>query len=166
MVYAFCVCQWVFKILPHIFWMRFYLRTWCISMISFFWEMPMLLWHSIFMCNSLTFLFHMDNTSFFLPISFGKFQQESYANIWGHYRSKIMGVFSRPFTKCQAWLSISFGGICLSLWRIVPHLFFWGIGFWWLFICDLSFVSLIDPFWKNMFFRLKNAHTYFNHAYV
>jgi hypothetical protein len=26
------------------FWMRFYLRTWCISMISFFWEMPMLLW--------------------------------------------------------------------------------------------------------------------------
>jgi hypothetical protein len=33
MAYAFWVCQWVLRTLSRIFWMRFYFRTWCISMI-------------------------------------------------------------------------------------------------------------------------------------
>ncbi len=44
------------------------------------------------------FLSHMDNTSFFFfLVFFNKFQQESYVNMWGHYGSKIMGVFFRAF---------------------------------------------------------------------
>ncbi len=31
--FAFWLNQWVFKILPCIFWMKFYFRTWCILMI-------------------------------------------------------------------------------------------------------------------------------------
>jgi len=30
---------------------------------------------------------------------FGEFQQESCASMWGHYRSKVMGVYSRPFNE-------------------------------------------------------------------
>jgi hypothetical protein len=36
---------------------------------------------------------------FFLPIFFGEFQQENYANIWGHYGSKVMGIYSRPLNE-------------------------------------------------------------------
>ncbi len=54
--------------------------------------------HFVFMCSSSTFLTHIDNTSlFFLHVSFGRFRQESYANMWGHYGSRIVGVFSRTF---------------------------------------------------------------------
>jgi len=58
--------------------------------------------HFIFMYGSSTFLSHidntsflshMDNTSFFFPISFGEFWRKSYANMWGHYGSKIVGIF-------------------------------------------------------------------------
>jgi len=85
--------------------------------------------HFIFMCSSLTFLSHMDNTSFF-PISFGRFQQESYANIWGHYRSKIVGVFSGPLRKMLSltidilwwYMPFFYEGLC-------PIYFFWELGF-------------------------------------
>jgi hypothetical protein len=36
---------------------------------------------------------------FFLFISFGGFQWENYANMWGHYGFKIVGVFLRPFNE-------------------------------------------------------------------
>jgi hypothetical protein len=53
--------------------MRFYFRTWCISIIFLSWEtFPSCFGHFVFMCSSLTFLSHMDNTSFFL-VSFGGF---------------------------------------------------------------------------------------------
>jgi len=38
------------------------------------------------------------NTSFLL-IFFGLFQYESYASMWGHYGSRIVGVFLRPSNK-------------------------------------------------------------------
>jgi hypothetical protein len=73
--------------------------------------------HFVFMCSSLTFLSHKNNTSFFfLPVSFGRFQQENYAGMWGHYESKIVGVFSRPFSK----ESISSTNI---LWWYTPFLY-------------------------------------------
>ncbi len=56
--------------------------------------------HFVFMCHSLTFLFHSDNTfSFFILISFGEFRQENYASLWGHYGSRVMGVYSGPFSE-------------------------------------------------------------------
>jgi hypothetical protein len=112
MVYTFWVCQWVLKTLPHIFWMRFYFRTWHILMISFSWECSNCFGHFVFMCNLSTFIFHIDNTSFFFHVSFGRFRQESYANMCPHYKSKIMGVFKGPLAKHQAQLLISFCCIC------------------------------------------------------
>jgi hypothetical protein len=41
---------------------------------------------------------------------------------------------------------------------------FWGIGLWWLFICVLGFISLIDPFWKNMFLKLRGDHVMHPHT--
>jgi hypothetical protein len=67
-----------------------------------FGKCPSCFGHSIFMCNSLTFLFHMDNTSFFLIVSFGKFRQKNYASMCPHYRSKIMGVFLGPLSKASS----------------------------------------------------------------
>jgi len=53
----------------------------------------------------------MDNTSFFPLISFSKFRQESYAGMWGHYGSKIVGGFSGPFNEALGSTTISIGGI-------------------------------------------------------
>jgi hypothetical protein len=40
------------------------------------------------------FYFFTDNTFFFfLLVSFGEFQKESYVGMWGHYGSRIVGVF-------------------------------------------------------------------------
>jgi hypothetical protein len=73
------------------------------------------------MCSSLTFLFHMDNTSFlFLLISFGRFRQESYVGMWGHYGSKIVGIFLGPLSEVLGlttnifwWYKLYFyGGLC------------------------------------------------------
>ncbi len=56
--------------------------------------------HFFLVCSSLTFLFHTDNTSsFFLHVSFGGFQHENYASMWGHHGSRIMGVFSGPLRE-------------------------------------------------------------------
>jgi len=58
----------------------------------------------------------MDNTFFFfLLICFGRFRHENYAHMWGHYGSKIVGVFSRPFNQALGlttnilwWYRLSF----------------------------------------------------------
>jgi hypothetical protein len=77
------------------------------------------------MCSSLTFLFHTDSTSFFLPIYFGGFQRKSYESMWGHYGFRIMGIFPRPLNEASSsiidilwWYKPFFyGGLC-------PHMFF------------------------------------------
>jgi len=77
--------------------------------------------HFVFMCSMSTFLFHMNNTSFFfLLLCFGKFWQESYVSIWRHYGSRIVGVFLKPFNKMLSliidifrWYMLNiYGGLC------------------------------------------------------
>jgi len=51
--------------------------------------------HFVFMCSSLTFLSHMDNTSFLFVVF-------SYVSMWGHYGSRIMGVFLKPLSKASS----------------------------------------------------------------
>jgi len=77
--------------------------------------------HFVFMCSSSTFLFHTGSTCFFfLPLSFSKFWQESYASMWGHYGSKIVGVFPRPLNKMLSstinilwwYRPFFYGGLC------------------------------------------------------
>ncbi len=89
---------------------------------SFFGKLPSFFGHFFFMHSLSTFLFHMDSTSFFfLLVFFGRFQHESYVGIWGHYGSKIMGVFSGPISEASDlttnilwWYRPSFyGGLCL-----------------------------------------------------
>jgi len=56
--------------------------------------------HFVLMCNSLIFLYHTNNISFFfLPISFSRFRQENYVGMWGHYGCRIVGVFLRPLNE-------------------------------------------------------------------
>jgi hypothetical protein len=55
--------------------------------------------------------------SSFLPIYFGEFQQESCASLWGHYRSKIVGVFSRPLSKALGSTTNILWWYKLSLYR-------------------------------------------------
>jgi hypothetical protein len=51
------------------------------------------------MCYSSSFLFHLNNTSFFfLLVSFGEFQQDNYVGMWGHYGSMVMGIYLGPFS--------------------------------------------------------------------
>jgi len=59
---------------------------------------------------------------------------------------------------------ISFGGIGLfSMEDCAPSTF---LRSWVLVGPYLCFKFSIDPFWKSVFFKLRGAHTYFNHAYV
>jgi hypothetical protein len=69
------------------------------------------------MCNSLTFLSHVDNIFFFfLLVFFGGFGQKNYANMCGHYGSKIMGVFSGPISE-------TLGSTTNILWWYKPSLY-------------------------------------------
>jgi hypothetical protein len=82
------------------FWWGFILKRGAYRWSLFLKRCPNCFGHFVFMCGSSTSLFHTGNTFFFfLPIYFVGFWQESYACMWGHYGSKIMGVFSRPFSK-------------------------------------------------------------------
>jgi hypothetical protein len=53
-------------------------------------------------------------------VGFGKFQQENYACMWGHYGSRIVGVFLGPLSKASSstidilwWYRPSlYGGLC------------------------------------------------------
>jgi hypothetical protein len=102
---------------------------WCfISRCGAYWwsssprKRPNCFGHFIFMCSSLTFLSHTDNTFFFfLLIFFCRFRHENYASMWGHYGSKIVRVFSRPFNEALGlttnilwWYRLFFyGRLCL-----------------------------------------------------
>jgi hypothetical protein len=56
------------------------------------------------MCHLSAFLFHLDNYTsfFFLLIPFGKFQQENYIDMWGHYGLKVMGFYSGPLSEAPS----------------------------------------------------------------
>jgi hypothetical protein len=76
------------------------------------------------MCHLLTFLSYLDNISFFLFVFVGEFQQERYANMWGHYGPKVMGIYSGLLAWHQAQLSISFADICFFYGGLCPIYFF------------------------------------------
>jgi hypothetical protein len=87
--------------------------------------------HFVLLCHSSTFLSHSDKTSFFfLLVFFGRFQQESYANMWGHYGSRVMGVYSGPLNRALGltidllwwYRPFIYGGLC-------PICFFKELGF-------------------------------------
>ncbi len=88
---------------------------------SSFGRCPSYFGHFVFMCSSSTFLFHTNDTSSFsLSIFLGGFWQNSYGGMWGHYGSKIVGVFLRPFSEASGltidilwWYRPSlYGGLC------------------------------------------------------
>ncbi len=81
--------------------------------------------HFDFICSSLTFLSHKNNTFFFFLIFFYRFWQGNYVGMWGHYGSKIVRIFSGPFSEVSCsttdipwWYRPSFYGrlcpICFS----------------------------------------------------
>ncbi len=77
--------------------------------------------HFAFMCGLLTFLSHLDSTSF-LHLFLGEFQHESYVGLWRHYGSKVMGgplsEVLGPTTNLFWWYKLFiYGGLC-------PILFF------------------------------------------
>jgi hypothetical protein len=53
-------------------------------------------------------------------VGFGRFRQQSYVGMWGHYGFRIVGVFSRPLSKVSSsttailwWYRHSlYGGLC------------------------------------------------------
>ncbi len=110
------VPQWVFKTLSCIFFGWVFFSTcgayqWfsslgkCIGCIG----------HFFLMCHSSTFLFHSNSTSF-LFVSFGKFQQKHFAGMWGHYGSRVMGVYLGPLNK-------ALGPTTNHLWWYMPFIY-------------------------------------------
>ncbi len=125
----------------------------------------MLLWAFCPYVSFVNFFISLKQYLFFL-ITFGGFQQESYVDMWEHYGSRVMGVYSRPLSKVLSPTTNLFWWYKPYLWKIVPHLFFLKLGFSGSHIYALNFVFSIDPFWRSRFFRLKGAHTSFNHAFM
>jgi hypothetical protein len=69
------------------------------------------------MCHSLTFLSHLDNIPFFfLFVFFDEFQQKSYVGMWGHFGSRVMGIYLGPISKTLS-LTINF------LWWYTPFIY-------------------------------------------
>jgi hypothetical protein len=166
MIYAFWVCLWVLRILYYIFWMKFYFKMWHISMIFLVWETHRLHWSFWFHVLLVDFFF----TQIFFPFFFLSILRSFHRKVQ-QICGDIMGPGSwesiqRPLTTHQTRLPISFGGICLLFMEdCAPFAF---LGSWALvapYLCP-SFVSLIDPFWRSMFIRLRGAHTSFCHAFL
>ncbi len=134
---------------------------------SFLGKCPCYFGHFVLMCSSSTFLSHIDNTSsLFLPIFFGKFQQEIYASMWGHYESKIVGEFSRPFSEALG-LTIDI------LWWYTPYFYgrvcpIYSIGSWALVASYLCFrFRIFDRLvLEEYVFHVEGVCTCFNHVYV
>jgi hypothetical protein len=75
-------------------------------------------------------------------------------------------VFQGSLARWRAQLLISFGGIgLLSMEDCAAFAF---LGNWALVVSYLCsrFYIFDRPIWRNMFLKLKGAHTCFNHAYV
>ncbi len=90
-----------------------YFITWCILMIFFSQETPGCFGHFVFMCNSLIFLFHMDNILFYFStflISFNRKIMQVCEDIMGIGSWKS---FHDLLMRHQTQLSIYFDGICL-----------------------------------------------------
>jgi hypothetical protein len=84
--------------------------------------------HFILMCNSSTFLSHINNTSFFLflLVGFNKKVMQVCGDIMG---LRSWESFQGPLAKCQVRLLVSFGGISLFSMEVYAPFFFGGIGF-------------------------------------
>ncbi len=74
--------------------------------------------------------------------------------------------FQGPLVRHQVQLPISFGGMGLFSMEDYASLLFQGVALQWLHICALSFIFLTNSSWRNMIFKLKGAHTCFNHVYM
>jgi hypothetical protein len=129
MAYAFWVCQWVFRTLSCIFWMRFYFKSGAYWWFFFLWKTHKLLWAFCLHVSLIDLLFSLKQYFFyFLHVFFGRFQQNSYVDMWGHYGSNVMGVYlgpiQGPLAEHQAQLLISFGGIGLLFMKNCAPIYF------------------------------------------
>ncbi len=104
--------------------------------------------HFVFMCNSLTFLFHMDSTSFLsLLANFNKRVMQVCGDIM---RPRLWEFFQAPLARHQAWLLIFFSGIGLHFMKdCAPSTF---LGNWALVVLYLC--SRFRIFDKTHFGRL------------
>ncbi len=148
--------------------MRLYFRMWNISMIlDFLGRRRSCFGHLVLICHSLTFLFYLDNSSFFfLPIFLMSFDKRIMLVCGDIMGPRSWEFIQDPLVRCQVWLSISFGGICPFIYGGLCPFAFLGSLIWWLHIYAPGFIFLIDLFWKNMLIELKGAHTSFSHAFV
>ncbi len=77
---------------------------------------------------------------------------------WEFIQRSLMGY--------QAQLPISFGGInLLFMENYAPYAFLGNLALVALYLCS-KFPIFNKPFWKSMFFKLKEVHTSFNHAFM
>jgi hypothetical protein len=112
----------------------------------------------------LTFLSHIDSFFFFLPISFGRFQQKSYACMWGHYGFRIKGIFSRPLNEALS-------SITNILWWYMPSIYgglcpFAFLGSWVLvapYLCS-KFHIFYRLVLEKYVYHVEGAHNCFSHA--
>jgi hypothetical protein len=75
-----------------------------------------------------------------------------------HYGFRIVGVFSRPFSEAlSSTTNILFWYMFFHYGRLCPICFSRELGFYGSVFMFLGFVFSIDPFWKNMFLRLRGA---------
>jgi hypothetical protein len=112
------------------------------------------------------FYFTLTISHFFFWVFFGKFQQESFVGIWGHFESKIVGGFLGLFNEVLGSTSNPFRGIIYFFMEdCAPFTFLVNWALMVSYLCSRFCIS-IDPFWGSMFFKLKAAPTCFNHTYV
>jgi hypothetical protein len=117
----------------------------------------MLHWHFVLMCQSLTFLSHLNSMSFFfLLVFFDEFQQKSYESCGDIMDPRSWESIPGPLVGYRVQLLKYFRGINLLSIEDYAHLLFKGIRLWF-HICVLGFVFFIDPFWNSMIFRLKGG---------
>ncbi len=90
------MCKWVFKTLPWIF-----LDETLFQNVVHVNNFPLLgdVAHVALGILSSCVVCQPFYLTYFFLISFGGFPHESYVGMWGHYGSRIEGVFSGPFSK-------------------------------------------------------------------
>ncbi len=155
MAYKFWVCQWVFKTLPHIFKMKFYFKTWHILMIFFSQETLRLIWAfcpyvqlvNLLISHKYIFFLHLCFFWQVLTRELCKFM----GTLWVQDCGSLFKVLQQNVKLDYPYLLVVFSM------EDCAHLLFQGINLQQFYICDLSFVFLIDLFRRSMFFRLKGA---------